>query len=407
MSLNLRHLQIFREVARTQSISGAARSVHISQPAVTQAIGTLERHFGVPLLLRSHSGVTLTPSGTICAQRTERAIGQLVDAIAELPRSQRTRLGSDSARLIRATHLEALNGVVRHRNFSLAARALQKSQPTVHRSARELERLLGVPLFEKTSFGIVPTRDAEKLARRARLALSELAQAHAEIQSLAGAAGGHCVIGAMPLARSFLVPRALIDFAAEFPEHHVSIIEGTYEHLLSELRAGAADVLVGALRDDSQLGDVTQKHLFDDPLAIIVRAGHPLSQRTRLSASALTKYSWIAPRAGSPLRKHFQELFESAGVAVPRGQIECNSLVAARALLMESDRIMLLSARQIHYELQAGMLVTLPHPAGTVLRQIGMTWRRDWHPTNAQRRLIELLEQHSRNSVPKPRKSRQ
>lgn len=405
MNLNLRHLQIFREVARTHSVSGAARAVHISQPAVTQAIGTLERHFGVPLLVRSHSGVTLTPAGHICAQRAERAIGQLSDAMAELPRSLRIRSG-DSTRLIRATHLEALNGMVEHRNFSLAARALQKSQPTIHRAARELERLLGVPLFEKTSFGIVPTRDAEKLARRARLAFAELAQAHAEIQSLAGAATGHSVIGAMPLARSFLVPRALIDFAAECPDHQVSIIEGTYEHLLSELCVGSADLLVGALRDRTQIGDVVQEHLFDDPLAIIVRAGHPLAGRTRLSVAALTRYSWVAPRASSPLRRHFNALFESSGGAPPRGAIECNSLIAARALLLESDRIMLLSTRQIHYELQWGMLVALPHPAGTVLRQIGMTWRRDWHPTNAQQRLIELLRQHSRQSAAKLKKTR-
>jgi DNA-binding transcriptional LysR family regulator len=398
MNLNLRHLQIFREVARTQSISAAARSVHVSQPAVTQAIGTLERHFAVALFVRSHSGVTLTPAGHICAQRTDRAIAQLTDAIAELPRSLRARSIADSVRVIRSTHLEALNSVVAHRNFSLAARALQKSQPTIHRAARELERVLGVPLFEKTSFGIVPTREAAKLARRARLALAELAQAHAEIQSLAGAAIGRTVIGAMPLARSFLVPRALIDFADEFPEHEVSIIEGTYEHMLSELRAGAADVLVGALRDRAQVGDVVQEHLFDDPLAIVVRAGHPLTQRTRVSVAALTKYPWVVPRSESPLRKHFNALFESAGVDVPRGQIECNSLVAARALLMESDRLLLLSSRQIHYELQAGMLVALPHPAGTVLREIGMTWRRDWHPTSAQQRLIELLRQYSRGT---------
>jgi DNA-binding transcriptional LysR family regulator len=96
------------------------------------------------------------------------------------------------------------------------------------------------------------------------------------------------------------------------------------------------------------------------------------------------------------LRKHFNQLFESAGVAIPHAQIECNSLIAARALLMESNRLMLLSARQIHYELRAGMLVALPHPKGTVLREIGITWRDDWHPTQAQQRLIELLRVHSR-----------
>jgi hypothetical protein len=39
-------------------------------------------------------------------------------------------------------------------------------------------------------------------------------------------------------------------------------------------------------------------------------------------------------------------------------------MAAARAFLLESDHVMLLSAHQIHYEMQAGLLVALPHPAG-------------------------------------------
>ena len=54
---------------------------------------------------------------------------------------------------------------------------------------------------------------------------------------------------------------------------------------------------------------------------------------------------------------------------------------------------MLLSAHQIHYEMQAGLLVALPHPAGKVVRPIGLTLRRNWNPTNTQRRLLEILRQ--------------
>ena len=93
---------------------------------------------------------------------------------------------------------------------------------------------------------------------------------------------------------------------------------------------------------------------------------------------------------------HFDALFESAGVPrAARAPIECNSLIAARALLLESDRMMLLSAHQIHYELQAGMLVALPHPAGDVVRPIGLTMRRDWHPTDAQRALLDIVRRCS------------
>src|SRR5204863_69537 len=85
-----------------------------------------------------------------------------------------------------------------------------------------------------------------------------------------GARGGSTVIGAMPLARSVLVPRAVLEFAALRPEHAISILDGPYESMLAALRRGSADVLIGALRDPIPFDDILQEHLFDDPLAIVV-----------------------------------------------------------------------------------------------------------------------------------------
>ncbi len=305
MHANLRHLHTFREVARLGSVSAAARAVHISQPAVTQAIAGLERYFGSPLLLRRSTGVSLTSAGEICLARIERSMGQLREAIGATTRNAGAeRL--DVERLVRSRQLDALGAVVEHGNFSIAARARHMSQPSIHRSARELERLLGVPLFEKTSFGITPTREAAELARRTRLAFAEIEQARAEVHALSGGESGRTVISALPLAGSYLLPATLLEFTQKHPRHGVAIIDGTYEHLLAGLRSGESDILIGALRDPAPVADVIQEHLFDDPLAIVVRARHPLAQRQRVTAAALGQFQWIAPRAGSPLRAAFQ-----------------------------------------------------------------------------------------------------
>ena len=118
------------------------------------------------------------------------------EALGEATRGAAAERIADAERLVRSTQLEALDAVVEHGNFSVAARARHLSQPSIHRSARELERLLGVPLFEKTSFGITPTRAAEELARRARLAFAEIEQARAEVHALSGGESGRTVIGA-------------------------------------------------------------------------------------------------------------------------------------------------------------------------------------------------------------------
>jgi LysR family transcriptional regulator of gallate degradation len=396
MHTNLRHLHAFREVARLGSVSAAARSVHISQPAVTQAIAGLERFFGSPLLLRRSTGVSLTSAGEICLVRIERSMTQLGEAVSAITRGAER---ASAERLVRSRQLDALGAVVEHGNFSVAARARRVSQPSIHRSARELERLLGVPLFEKTSFGITPTREAEELARRTRLAFAEIEQARAEVHALNGGESGRTVISALPLARSYLLPAALLEFTQEHPRHGVAIIDGTYEHLLAGLRSGESDILIGALRDPAPAGEVVQEHLFDDPLAIVVRARHPLARRQHVTAAALARFQWIAPRAGSPLRVHFDALRATTGLELPSPPLECNSMGAARAFLLESDRIMLLSAHQIHYEVLAGLLVALPHPSGNVVRPIGLTLRRSWHPTSTQQTLLDILRRSARTAA--------
>lgn len=391
---NLRHLQAFHEVVASGSISAAAVKMHLTQSAVTQAIAAIERYFDVSLFTRSASGMHPTPAGMVCAERVQRALTQLRDGLQELAASE---LGAGEReqlfRRLSGAQLSSLIKLVEFRNFTHAARASGVSQPTIHRAARTLERTLKATLFEKTSYGVVPTREAEKLSRRAHLAFVEITQARADVDALRGRESGSTIIGAMPLARSFLVPNAVIRFTQEHAEHAVSIMEGTYEHLLAALQSGQADVLIGALRESRLSGGIVQEHLFNDPLSIVVRAGHPLAKKRKLTANDLSSHPWIAPRATSPLRAHFESLFNAVGIDPPQRFIECNSLGAARAFLMEGDHMMLSSTNQIHYELQAGTLVCLPHPAGKVMRSIGLTVRADWRPTQAQARLLTILRE--------------
>lgn len=392
-NLNLRHLACFEEVAKHRSISAAAKTVHLTQPAVTQAMGSLESFFGTSLLARASTGVSLTPAGQICWHRAERALGHLREAVLDLAGTP----NRNAAHWLRTQQLRALVAVVEHRSFTIAARATGVSQPAIYRAARDLERALGVALFEKTSFGVLPTRAAERFARGIKLAFGEISQAQAEIEALQGRDVGRTVIAALPLARSHLIPSALLDFSNEYPQHAILILDGTYDHLLSALRFGEADFMIGALRDPPPVEDIVQQYWFDDPLAIIVRVGHPLASKKHITVNELSGFGWIAPRPGTPLRVHFDTLFASTAVRSQQRPIECNSLIAARSILMESDRIMLLSRHQIHYELRAGLLVALPHPLGRVVRPIGITMRADWHPTPAQDRLLFLLRERVSN----------
>jgi len=399
---NLRHLVLFDEVVRRGSVSAAARAAHLSQPAVTQAVAQVEAALGARLMQRSYAGLALTGAGRAAAQRIERALQMLREALAAVRPRASGGHESEVLRGITSTQLQALMAVAEAGAFARAARRVGRARAAVHRAARQLEKSLGTELFEVTSHGVRPTREAEKLALRTRLAFAEIAQAQAEVAAAQGTGSGATVIGAMPLARSVLVARAVLEFANLRPEHGLTILDGPYESMLGALRRGSADVLVGALRDPIPYEDIVQEHLFEDPLAIVVGAQHPLAGGGAPTLAALAPFPWIAPRRGSPLRRHFDALLARLGGGPAVAPIECNSLIAARSMLLASERVMLLSEHQIQHELITRQLVALPHPLGAVTRAIGLTVRRDWQPTAVQAQLVEGLRRHARASSSRP-----
>lgn len=84
MQLDPRRILIFRTVAREGSVSGGARALGWTQPAVSQHIRLLEEEVGQALLLRSSTGVTLTEAGERLLRHADGIAGLLGSAEAEL-----------------------------------------------------------------------------------------------------------------------------------------------------------------------------------------------------------------------------------------------------------------------------------------------------------------------------------
>ncbi|MBA4784886.1 MAG: LysR family transcriptional regulator, partial [Rhizobiales bacterium] len=255
ISRNLRHLRLFVAVAELRSVTQAAERWHVSQPAVTQVINKLELETGGALFERSRNGFFLTPRGEILLRRVESAFGLLDPVLATI--SPRLRISLTYAQL------QALVAVSETENFTLAARQLGLAQPTVHRAVTQIEQEAARSLFERTAFGILPTRLCQALTQAARLAIYELDQADAELAEFDGGEAGSIVIGAMPLARSVLLPTALVRFRQQYREMAVRVVDGPYPGMLSELRRGSLDILVGALREPAPIDDIVQEALFD------------------------------------------------------------------------------------------------------------------------------------------------
>ncbi len=381
------------EVADARGISAAAHRGHLSQPAVTQAISGLEERLGTALFDRRAEGMFPTDAGELLLARVRRMFAHLAHGGALAVRLAR-REGkpiADFHSRVTAAQLRALIAIREAGNFSLAARMLDISQPSIHRAGRDLEKLSGMPLFVAGRRGIELTQQAEAFARSVKLAEAELKQGFDDLTRLAGRDSTRITIGSMPLSRTHILPTAIHALLQESAGVQIRTIDAPYTELLRGLRYGEIDVLIGALRDPVPVEDVEQSVLFQDHLSVVAGPAHPLATRLAVRVEELLDYPWIAPPKETPGGSF---LYRTLGIGDLRRtpvRIVSSSMVLVRGLLARGDYLTILSPNQAAVEIARGDMVPLDIALPESARPIGLTTRTGWVPTATQARFIDLI----------------
>ncbi len=384
---NLRHLFLLQACARLGSVTRAAAALGVTQPAASQALARLDTFYGQNLLDRQVVPARATEAG--------RAVLARVARLDELIRGGTGRTPGTAAQLTVA-HLKAVAAVAEGGGFSAAARLLGQAEPSVHRSAREAEAVLGQALFDGRGASVRLSPDGRRVARWMRLALNEIESAAADLRERAGEFSAKLRIGTLPLARASLVPDAVARLVARFPDARLTISEGAYEGLVSDLEMGRIDLLVGALRAGGTSRRLEQRELTRYRLAVVARRGHPLSGR-RAGPGDLARFAWIAARVGTPSREVLATLAARFPKDRPmREMVETGSLVVARGLMLRTDCLTLLSEEQVRYEIEAGYLEVIDAEVPDPGRPFGVTLRRNWMPTPMQAAFLAELEAAAR-----------
>lgn len=394
-SLNIRHLRALAAICRLGSVSAAAQAINLSQPAVTQGMARLEQQLGRPLFERRPDGMSSTPAGALLCARVDKAMVYLSAGFRAARGGGAIAGGfAEADRLVTMAQLRALIALADAGSYISASTATGLSQPSLHRAVRELETASGLTLFVRRGRGVAITDAGRTVVRAFRLVRTELQTGLFEIQALEGPAVGRIAIGAMPLARAKLIPRAVARFRRRHPDIRIDIVDGPHAELMEQLRDGDLDFLIGALRFPDPGKDVEQRPLFDDHLVIAARAGHPLSGHgaTLPPAAELARHPWVIARAGTPMHRLWAKLFRDAGVEPPSSPVTCSSVLTIRGLLLEGDYLTLLSPDQIARDMDSGLVTTIGAPLPGTRRPIGITTRSGWKPTKVQEEFLEELE---------------
>jgi DNA-binding transcriptional LysR family regulator len=334
----------------------------------------------------------LTALGSVLLPRIERLFARIQSALRD-PVVGASLSGRETTKSVENkitdTHIRALIAIAESGSFEAAARKLDISQPALHRSARDLERVVRRTLYQRMARGLAPTSQARELARRLKVALRELEYGIDEIRTVQGIFTARIAVGNIPHSGAHLLSKAIDQFLASYPATSVHVLDGPYEPLLDALRAGDLDLLFGVLRRPAWATDVSEEFLFSNPYVVVVRRQHPLARVRNVTLRDLARYDWILPARGTPRREAFERLFAGSSRS-PAVRIETTSPAIYKSILATTDRIALLSTLETQFAEPEG-LTTLPFDSPELARVDGVASRSDWQPTRLQQQFLNLL----------------
>lgn len=380
MQPELRHLRAFLAVADQGSANRAGATLFRAQSAVSRSVRKLEHELGVPLFERRARGMLLTEYGRALLVRARRVHAELQRArsdVAGLAEAGTVRNAAIFGMLTHERRVRAFVALTEQHHMPSVAEGLGITQPAVSIAVRQLEESIGVPLFERTARGMIPTPAGAALALRLKRAQAEMRHAVADIAALRGVTQGTITVGALPLGRTRVLPESIADVVARYPGLRIATMEGSFEALAASLRAGDLDFILGALRPAPYASDLRGEPLGEDELGIVCSRAHRLAQRRRITVRDLERARWVLPRANTPNRRLFEQALTSRGISVPDVVVETSDLAVLRGVLLQSDLLTAISPRQLAYELEGALLTRLAVPLPDTRRVIGITRRVD------------------------------
>lgn len=220
-----------------------------------------------------------------------------------------------------------------------AARQLGSAQAALSHSIQELEKDLGVPLFERNSRGVSLTPMGEVFLRRARSVVEDVRRAREEIEQLRGQVHGRLAIAMSSVPHLALYPGALRAFRQRYPEVRLDIMDAVYPRVEGRLLDGSLDFYAGPAPADTAAGLAVEK-LFDNTRVVVGRKGHPLAGARSLKE--LAGAEWITSSVTHKAEEEIGPLFRQHGLPPPRLVMSSHSTLTFLTSMVYSDLLMVL-----------------------------------------------------------------
>ena len=285
--------------------------------------------------------------------------------------------------------LEIFRAIAEEKSLRGAARKLNLTQPAVTRVAQELESELGVRLLARSSQGVELTRYGQSLGERATRLLEEVRRTREEIDQMKGDLGGKVKVGVTPSIAQVILPQAMQRFRALAPDAELTFTEVRYPVTDIFAQDPATDFVVCHVTPQMLDDSVTGIALFATEFLVLARRGHRLASARHLSE--LMDEVWVATNPGGT----FQQLFESAGLPVPRRIVRSSSFAVTLALVAGTDTLGFFSDRLVSRIADLGV-VQVPVEDKRPRMQMSIVTRKEGLLTPVAQHFIACLQEASK-----------
>lgn len=212
-------------------------------------------------------------------------------------------------------HLRYFQAVAEELSFSRASRRLRIAQPALSRAVQELESELGTRLIERDRRTVALTAAGAVLLSEAGLLLERFEESIRRVKRTAAGEEGELRLGYIGPPTQRFLGRLLHDYRQRYPKVSVHLEERTPERVWEMVAKGRLSVALTRPLPGQGERSLETLLLRQEPLGIVVPAGHPLAEKGEVTWEMLAKEPLIvlARREGVGLHDEILAACRAAG----------------------------------------------------------------------------------------------